>query len=106
MSDAPDATPPGRGLGPVDPSAGERRRFERWAAQGGRVGVYGALVNQRGVINANSAVRGENGKIVRYAHLSTGNYNPGTARLYTDISHLTADKQITSDVDHVFVHIW
>jgi filamentous hemagglutinin family protein len=33
-------------------------------AQGGRVGVYGALVNQRGVINANSAVRGENGKIV------------------------------------------
>ncbi|MYM25047.1 filamentous hemagglutinin N-terminal domain-containing protein, partial [Duganella sp. FT135W] len=33
-------------------------------AQGGRVGVYGALVNQRGVINANSAVRGEHGKIV------------------------------------------
>jgi filamentous hemagglutinin family protein len=33
-------------------------------AQGGRVGVYGALVNQRGVINANSAVRGANGKIV------------------------------------------
>ena len=49
--------------------------------------------------------RRENGKIVRYAHLSTGNYNPGTARLYTDISHLTADKQITADVDHVFVHL-
>jgi polyphosphate kinase len=49
--------------------------------------------------------RRENGKIVRYAHLSTGNYNPGTARLYTDISHLTADKQLTADVDHVFVHL-
>jgi polyphosphate kinase len=49
--------------------------------------------------------RRENGKIVRFAHLSTGNYNPGTARLYTDISHLSADKQLTADVDHVFVHL-
>ncbi|MFM7618017.1 MAG: NUDIX hydrolase [Actinomycetes bacterium] len=38
MSEAPDAAP-GRGLGPVDPSAGERKRFERWAAQGGRIGA-------------------------------------------------------------------
>ncbi|TFW18350.1 YDG domain-containing protein, partial [Duganella callida] len=40
-------------------------------AQGGRVGVYGALVNQRGTINANSAVRGENGKIVLKASGTT-----------------------------------
>jgi filamentous hemagglutinin family protein len=40
-------------------------------AQGGRVGVYGALVNQRGVINANSAVRGENGQIVLKASGTT-----------------------------------
>ncbi|WP_332848330.1 YDG domain-containing protein, partial [Massilia sp. S19_KUP03_FR1] len=33
-------------------------------AQGGRIGMYGALLNQRGVLNADSAVRGENGKIV------------------------------------------
>src|SRR5471032_607740 len=33
-------------------------------AQGGRVGVYGALVSQRGGINANSAVRGANGQII------------------------------------------
>ncbi|USX22443.1 YDG domain-containing protein [Oxalobacteraceae bacterium OTU3REALA1] len=33
-------------------------------AQGGRVGVYGALVNQRGTINADSAVVGANGKII------------------------------------------
>ncbi|TQK03878.1 filamentous hemagglutinin family protein [Herbaspirillum sp. SJZ130] len=40
-------------------------------AQGGRVGVYGALINQRGIINANSAVRGENGKIVLKASDTT-----------------------------------
>ena len=38
----------------------------------------------------------------RYAHLSTGNYNPGTARLYTDVGMLTADESITADADAVF----
>ena len=38
----------------------------------------------------------------RYAHLSTGNYNPGTARLYTDVGMLTADVQLTVDADAVF----
>jgi len=38
----------------------------------------------------------------RYAHLSTGNYNPRTARLYTDIGTLTADAGITADADSVF----
>ena len=33
-------------------------------AQGGTVGIYGALVSQRGVVSANSAVRCEDGKIV------------------------------------------
>ncbi len=33
-------------------------------SSGGRIGIYGALVNQRGVVNANSAVVGRNGKIV------------------------------------------
>lgn len=33
-------------------------------AQGGKVGIYGALINQRGTINANSAIVGKNGKIV------------------------------------------
>jgi polyphosphate kinase len=49
--------------------------------------------------------RREGRRLVRYAHLSTGNYNPGTARLYTDVSYLTADPQLTSDIDHVFVHL-
>jgi polyphosphate kinase len=38
----------------------------------------------------------------RYAHLSTGNYNPKTARLYTDVGLLTADADLTSDADAVF----
>jgi polyphosphate kinase len=38
----------------------------------------------------------------RYAHLSTGNYNPKTARLYTDIGYLTADAELTADADMVF----
>lgn len=33
-------------------------------AQGGRIGIYGALVNQRGVVNADSAVMGANGRVV------------------------------------------
>ncbi|MDB5743557.1 MAG: Polyphosphate kinase, partial [Polaromonas sp.] len=49
--------------------------------------------------------RREGLSLVRYANMSTGNYNPGTARLYTDISYLTADPLLTSDIDHVFVHL-
>jgi len=40
-----------------------------------------------------------------YGHVSTGNYNPRTARLYTDVSMLTADPQITRDMEHLFRHI-
>jgi polyphosphate kinase len=49
--------------------------------------------------------RREGRSLVRYAHLSTGNYNPGTARLYTDIGFFTADPALTADVDNVFVHL-
>ena len=41
----------------------------------------------------------------RYAHLSTGNYNPRTARLYTDIGFLSADPDLTADVDGVFLRL-
>ena len=41
----------------------------------------------------------------RYAHLSTGNYNPKTAKLYTDVGLLTASETLTADVDAVFLNI-
>ncbi|MFC6280563.1 MULTISPECIES: polyphosphate kinase 1 [Polaromonas] len=49
--------------------------------------------------------RREGKHLVRYAHLSTGNYNPRTARLYTDVSYLTAEPLLTADVDNIFVHL-
>ena len=49
--------------------------------------------------------RREGRQLKRYGHLSTGNYNPRTARLYTDISHITADTALTTDMENVFVHL-
>jgi polyphosphate kinase len=49
--------------------------------------------------------RREGRQLRRYAHLSTGNYNPRTARLYTDLSQLTADPALTHDIEQVFVHL-
>jgi polyphosphate kinase len=45
------------------------------------------------------------GKIRRYAHLGTGNYNPSTARFYTDLSLFTRDEAITSAVHNTFNYL-
>ncbi len=47
----------------------------------------------------------EDGVTRRYAHLGTGNYNPTTARFYTDISLLTSDPDITLGVHNVFRYL-
>lgn len=39
---------------------------------------------------------------MHYAHIGTGNYNPATAKIYTDVSILTADAEITKDVTKFF----
>lgn len=49
--------------------------------------------------------RDEDGVIRRYAHLGTGNYNPVTARFYTDISFLTSRPDITAAVHAVFNYL-
>ena len=49
--------------------------------------------------------RREGRRLVRYGHLSTGNYNPRTARLYTDVSYLSCNPELTLDMDNVFVHL-
>ena len=47
-------------------------------------------------------VRREPDRIMRYVHLSTGNYHAGTARAYTDIGYLTCDDAIGEDVHWMF----
>jgi polyphosphate kinase len=48
---------------------------------------------------------GSEGRIREYAHVGTGNYHPGTARLYTDLSLLTSDPAITADISSVFNYL-
>jgi len=47
-------------------------------------------------------VRREGADLRRYVHLSTGNYNAATARLYTDVALLTCDPKIGEDVSELF----
>ena len=43
-----------------------------------------------------------NNALKEYVHLSTGNYNPGTAKIYTDLSLLTSNKEIANDALKLF----
>ena len=47
-------------------------------------------------------VRREGRGLTCYAHIGTGNYNPSTARIYTDMGLLTADPQICADITDLF----
>lgn len=47
-------------------------------------------------------VRREGERLVRYVHIATGNYNPVTARQYTDLGLLTADQEIGNDATSLF----
>ena len=78
-----------------------------WAERLERVGVqvvYG-IVGLKTHAKLLLATRKEGRHMVRYAHLSTGNYNSKTARLYTDLGFLTTDPEITADADAVFRHL-
>ncbi|HTI42570.1 MAG TPA: polyphosphate kinase 1 [Vicinamibacterales bacterium] len=50
-------------------------------------------------------VRQEAGGIQRYVHTGTGNYNPDTAKMYTDLGLFTADPDIVNDVSDVFNYL-
>lgn len=73
---------------------------ERLEAVGVQV-VYG-IVGLKTHAKLLLITRREGARLSRYAHLSTGNYNPKTARLYTDVGYLTADPALTADADAVF----
>jgi len=75
-----------------------------WAAQLEKAGVtviYG-IVNYKVHAKILMVMRRENGGIKRYVHLSTGNYNTKTARLYSDLSLFTTNLQIANDATQFF----
>jgi polyphosphate kinase len=75
-----------------------------WAARLEEVGahvVYG-VVGHKTHAKMALVVRREDGKLVRYVHLGTGNYHPRTARFYTDFDLLTCNEAICADVNEVF----
>jgi len=76
----------------------------QWAKQLEEAGVhvvYG-LVGHKTHCKLCLVVRSEGRSMKNYAHLGTGNYNPRTAKLYTDLSYFTSRKDITSDVAQLF----
>jgi polyphosphate kinase len=87
---------------------------ERLEAVGAQV-VYGIvglkthakllLVTRREGRRSGDGRRAALPRLRRYAHLSTGNYNPRTARLYTDMGYLTADPGLCADADAVFLQL-
>ncbi|MEO6574036.1 MAG: polyphosphate kinase 1, partial [Polyangiaceae bacterium] len=86
-----------------------KARFEeesniQWARtleQAGVHVVYG-LIGLKTHAKCLLIVRREKGKLRRYVHLATGNYNPTTAKLYTDLSLLTSRANICEDASSLF----
>lgn len=66
--------------------------------------VYG-LVGYKTHAKMAMVVRRESGRIRRYVHLGTGNYHPGTARLYTDYGFLSTNQKLGEDVHKVFMQL-
>jgi polyphosphate kinase len=61
-------------------------------------GITGFKVHAKAAL----ITRRVDGKLKQYAHLGTGNYNPSTATIYTDISYMTSNDAITYDMTRFF----
>ncbi len=78
-----------------------------WAKELEHVGVhvvYGVL-GLKTHCKIAMVVRKESDKLQTYLHLSTGNYNHSTARLYTDLGLFTANEQFGTDAIHLFNYL-
>ena len=61
-------------------------------------GIKGFKVHAKATL----ITRRKDGKLKQYAHVGTGNYNPGTAKIYTDMSYMTSKDVITNDLTRFF----
>jgi polyphosphate kinase len=61
-------------------------------------GITGFKVHAKAAL----ITRRVDGKLKQYAHIGTGNYNPSTATVYTDISYMTSNDAITYDMTRFF----
>ena len=78
-----------------------------WAQRLEEVGahvVYG-VVGHKTHAKMAMVVRREGDRLRRYVHLSTGNYHPRTARLYTDMGLFTANEEMCGDVNDIFMQL-
>jgi polyphosphate kinase len=66
--------------------------------------VYG-LVGFKTHSKMSMVVRREESGIKRYVHLGTGNYHPGTTRVYTDYSYMSSNKNLGEDVHKIFMQL-
>jgi polyphosphate kinase len=86
---------------------GDERRNIEWSRSLEQAGVHIVYGFPGLKIHAKTTlvVRREAGRLRRYVHLGTGNYNAVTARAYEDFGLFTADEEITADVADLFNHL-
>ncbi|MDX1491781.1 MAG: polyphosphate kinase 1 [Pseudohongiellaceae bacterium] len=82
----------------------ENIQYASTLQEAGAVVVYGVM-GYKTHAKMLLVVRRENGKLMRYAHLGTGNYHRKTSLVYTDYSLLTSDQLLCADVHKVFQQI-